>query len=296
MTAKTGLSRIFSDLHLGDRGCRVRTLAQLTPLFDGADAIVLNGDSLDTRPGPTHLSAAALARVNAATATHRAEFLNFLAHHAPPATILTGNHDPDISAQHTLDLAGGQIFVTHGDVFFDDIVPWSRDVPLMRRLLARELAQLAPDERGQFEHRLAVFRRVCACVPQRHHSESNPFLYVIGVLADVAWPTRALAVLRTWRDTPARVAGILRQHRPHARFLLMGHTHRPGSAHLPDGLTIINTGSFCAPATPYVVDVTAEKLVLRRVVSTGGEFRIDQTLATFALAPVAVSSKMISSA
>ncbi|HWZ95919.1 MAG TPA: metallophosphoesterase [Opitutaceae bacterium] len=293
MTAKTGVLRIFSDVHLGDRGCRVRTLEQLAPLFDGTDALVLNGDSLDTRPGPVHLSTAALAAVNADTAGQRAQFLDFFAHHAPSTTLLTGNHDPDISAEHALDLAEGKVFVTHGDIFFDDIVPWSRDVSIMRKLLSREFAALTPVERTQLDHRFAAFRRVCACVPQRHHSERNPFLYTFGVLADVAWPTRTLAVLRTWRETPALAAAFLRLHRPQARFLLMGHTHRPGIVQVPGGLTVINTGSFCAPASPCAVDLTPEKLILRRVVSRGGVFRFGRTLAAFSLASAAASTKIL---
>jgi predicted phosphodiesterase len=293
MTAKTGVLRIFSDLHLGDRGCRVRTLERLAPLFEGADALVLNGDSLDTRPGPVHLSATALAAANTNTAAQRAGFLDFLAHHAPPTTLLTGNHDPDISTQHTLDLADGQIFVTHGDILFDDIVPWSRDVRLMRKLLARELAALTPGERMQLDLRLAAFRRACACVPQRHHSERNPFLYTFGVLADVAWPMRTFAVLRAWRETPARADAFLRIHRPPARFVLMGHTHRPGIVQTPGGLIVINTGSFCAPAAACAVDLTAEKLILRRIVSNGGGFRFGPTLATFALASAATSTKIV---
>jgi predicted phosphodiesterase len=293
MTAKIGVLRIFSDLHLGDHGCRLRTLGQLAPLFDGANALVLNGDSLDTRPGPVHLSPVALAAAKADSAAQRAGFLDFLAHHAPPTTLLTGNHDPDISAQHTLDLADGQIFVTHGDLFFDDIVPWSRDVPLMRKLLAREFAQFAPAERMQLEPRLTAFRRVCACVPQRHHSERNPFLYTWGVLADIAWPTRTFAVLRAWRETPALASAFLRTHRPHARFLLMGHTHRPGIVHTPSGITIINTGSFCAPADACAVDLTPEKLILRRIVSRGGMFRFGETLATFALASAATFPRIV---
>jgi predicted phosphodiesterase len=295
MTAKTGVLRIFSDLHLSDRGCRVRSLEQLTPLFDEADALVFNGDSLDTRPGPVHLSTVALAAANADTVAQRARFLDFLGHHAPPTTLLTGNHDPDISAQHTFDLSDGQIFITHGDIFFDDIVPWSRDLPLIRELLAREFAGLAPAERTQIEFRFAAFRRVCAGVPQRHHAERNPVRYALGVLSDLAWPTRTFAVLRSWRETPALAAAFLRTHRPHARFLLMGHTHRSGAVRAPGGLTVINTGSFCAPANPCAVDLTAEKLVLRRIVRRGGMFRFGQTLATFALASAATSPKILSS-
>jgi UDP-2,3-diacylglucosamine pyrophosphatase LpxH len=289
-----GILRIFSDLHLGDRGCRVHTLAQLAPLFDGADALVFNGDSLDTRPGPTHLKAAALAAANAANAARRTEFLEFLARRAPPTTLLTGNHDPDISAQHTLDLSRGQIFVTHGDVFFDDIVPWSRDVPAIRADLAREFAALAPAERTQLVSRLAIFRRVCARVAQRHHTQRNSLRYVSGVLADIAWPTRAIAVLRAWHEMPARAAAFVHTHRPQAHFLITGHTHRPGLVHVPGGLTIINTGSFCAPASACAVDLTPDKLILRRIAVRRGAFHFGRTLATFALAPAAISGKILS--
>jgi len=50
------VTRIFSDLHFGDRASRARRLAQLRPLLDGVDALVLNGDTLDTRPGPRSIS------------------------------------------------------------------------------------------------------------------------------------------------------------------------------------------------------------------------------------------------
>jgi hypothetical protein len=44
--------RIFSDLHYGDRSSRITRLAALAPLAEGAAAVIVNGDSLDTRPGP----------------------------------------------------------------------------------------------------------------------------------------------------------------------------------------------------------------------------------------------------
>ena len=44
------LIRIISDVHFADRGSRVRSLGQLRPLLEGATLLVLNGDTLDTRP------------------------------------------------------------------------------------------------------------------------------------------------------------------------------------------------------------------------------------------------------
>src|SRR3954466_6212027 len=51
-TVPAKLTRIFSDVHFGDRASRVDRLAQLRPLLDGVDQLVLNGDTMDTRPGP----------------------------------------------------------------------------------------------------------------------------------------------------------------------------------------------------------------------------------------------------
>ena len=36
-----------------DRGSRVPSLSALRPLFDGATSLIFNGDTIDTRPGPT---------------------------------------------------------------------------------------------------------------------------------------------------------------------------------------------------------------------------------------------------
>ncbi|MSU71295.1 MAG: hypothetical protein EXS43_02985 [Opitutus sp.] len=46
------ITRILSDIHFGDRASRVHRLAQLRPLLHGVAQLVLNGDTLDTRPGP----------------------------------------------------------------------------------------------------------------------------------------------------------------------------------------------------------------------------------------------------
>src|SRR5215212_11800756 len=72
------LTRIFSDVHFGDRASRVGRLAQLRPLLDGVDELVLNGDTMDTRPGPRpqHTNAC------------RAEWLEFARVNVPAATFI----------------------------------------------------------------------------------------------------------------------------------------------------------------------------------------------------------------
>lgn len=270
----TDVIRILSDLHYGDRGSRIRSLPSLTPLFEGASSLLLNGDTVDTRLGPDP----------AATAELRRAVLDFFSRSAPPTTFLTGNHDPDISSCHTLDLAGGQIFVTHGDIIFDDLVPWGQDATFARQQLREQLAALPAEVRDLLDSRLAVYRRVAAMIPQRHQSERNPWKYTASYIKDTVWPPhRVLRVLRAWHRAPGLAAELTRRYRPQARFAVIGHIHHPGYWRMPNGVTVLNTGSFGLPLGGCVIDVQADRVTLRRIKQRRGEFRLGRTVAEFAL-------------
>jgi predicted phosphodiesterase len=267
--------RIISDLHYGDRASRVRRLGQIAPLLDGPERIVVNGDTLDTRLG----------KHPQRTTELLGNVREFFAHESPPAVLVTGNHDNDISPTHALELGGGRVFVTHGDVLFEDIVPWGRDAPLIRRLVAEENARLAPAERAVLETQLAVIRRVAARLPQRHQVEPRFWKYLGSFLADTLWPPdRALRIIRTWREAPERASALLQAHRPGAGFIVLGHFHRPGVWRTAGGRVVINTGSFCPPLGGAVVDVSAGQVTVRQVREIRGEFRPGAVLAEFALA------------
>ncbi|MEO6876081.1 MAG: hypothetical protein ABI222_14785 [Opitutaceae bacterium] len=272
----TGVIRILSDLHYGDRGSRLRTLPSLAPLFEGASSLVLNGDSLDTRPGPDPVRTAQL----------RADLLGFFARSAPPTTILTGNHDPDISPEHSLDLADGQVFVMHGDIIFDDMVPWGQDAAVARQRLNKEFAARPAGTTETLAERFAIYRRVAASIPQRHQSEQNSFKYTLSFVADTIWPpNRVMRVLSAWRRAPRLAASLTQRFRPSARFAIIGHVHHPGFWRRPDGLVILNTGSFCPPSGGCAIDVGTDRLTLRRIVEHRGGFHFGKTMAEFALAP-----------
>lgn len=269
------LIRILSDLHYGDRASRIGSLAQLQPLLDGVTHLVLNGDTLDTRPGPAP----------AHTAACRAEILAFFPAHVPRVTFLTGNHDADLTGEHALDLAGGTVFVTHGDIMHDDIVPWSQDADFIRPRIAAGLATLAPVERTQLASRLMVWRRVAAAIPQRHQSETRGLRYAMHFARDTVWPpSRVWRVIRTWRREPALAAEFVRTHRPQAKFIAVGHTHRPGAWSTPSGVVVINTGSFCRPFGGCAIDLAGGRLSVHRIVQRAGEFQVTGTLAEFSLA------------
>lgn len=271
----THVTRIFSDLHFGDRASALDALESLMPLFEGADELVFNGDTLDTRPSRDAGASAALQQeVNA-----------FLARCAPPLRVLTGNHDPDFSAAHDAHLADGEVYVTHGDVLFDDIVPWSRDAALARRLVARELAALPADARPGLAARLGAYRRAAAAIPQRHQSERAGAKYMLSYVADTVWPpSRLLRVLRAWRTAPERAAALVRDFSLPARYFVMGHTHRFGFARTPSGLVVLNTGSFSLPGSAGVVDVAPGRVTLRRLNRRGREYRFSEASVEFPLA------------
>jgi predicted phosphodiesterase len=267
--------RILSDLHYGDRASRVRSLAALTPLFRGADRIVFNGDSLDTRIPPSSQRSPHLRR----------HFLEFVRQEVPGAVLLTGNHDADISDVHHLDLLGGIVFVTHGEILFEDLVPWSREQPEISELYRQQLAAVPAAERDRLEARLDACKRACVQLRFVHDPQPRgPWRRTVQTAAKFWPPRRTLAMIRAWRELPARVAAVVRCHRPRARFAIVGHTHLPGVWFRPD-VVVINTGSFCPPFGGYAVDVSPDQVVVRRVRQHGRLFRLGRVVASFALAP-----------
>lgn len=270
----TQLIRVISDVHFADRGSRVRSLAQLSPLLEGATSLVLNGDTLDTRPG----------RHAKRTAEMRHEVLEFFGAAGIPVTFLTGNHDPDLSKLHAMEFASGKVLVTHGDVLFDNIVPWSKDARLIRQKIISALAAEPDDGSCRLESRLSAYRSVAATIPQLHQSETNPFRYAVRLAGDTVWPpARALHILRAWREAPGRAAALVGRHRPKARFIAIGHTHRPGVWKTSSGIIVVNTGSFCRPFGAIAVEISPERFRVRRVEFKRGAFHPGPEMASFPL-------------
>ncbi len=264
--------RILSDLHYGDRSCRVQSLEQLRPLLDGAASIVLNGDTLDTRQG----------RHPQRTAQKRREVLDFFAGAGLPVTYLTGNHDPDFSREHALEFESGRILVTHGDVLFEAIVPWARNAAEIRHKILAALLALPGDAGSRLDGRLHAFRQVAASLPQRHQMEPDPLRYALSLAGETVWPPqRVLSILRAWREAPGRAAALARRHRPKARFIAIGHTHRPGVWRTASGIVVVNTGSFCRPFGAMALEITPGRLRVRQIEARAGRFHPGAAVAEF---------------
>jgi predicted phosphodiesterase len=263
--------RVFSDLHFRDAESHLQTLASLAPLFEGADEVILNGDTLDTQ--------------SAATRDHLPEVRAFFAATVARTTFISGNHDPDISplGEHTLH--SGRVWITHGDVLFDDIVPWGGlRGELVRRLTALSL-DLSPPELARIETRLRLHRLACHALPERHDISSRDLLRRLRRITRALLPPRqALAMLRAWRDTPRLADELASRHRPDARLVLVGHTHYPGVWRRPGGRVVVNTGSFSRFWGGHLVELQDELVKVRRIEKRAGEFLPGRTLAEFPLA------------
>jgi predicted phosphodiesterase len=266
------VTRIFSDLHYLDGQSTLHRLETLVPLLQGVDHVILNGDTLDTQipDAPAHVD----------------ELRAFFARHVPRVTFLSGNHDPYIVSDAELSLNDGRVWITHGDVLFDEVAPWSgHRTEIIRR--QKRLADTTPSSNpGLIEERLRRNRIVCEGLPEPH----NPFdrslwtraLRVARVLFP---PRRLLAMVNVWFVTPGLARRLARAQRPSARLVVVGHTHFPGVWSEGEGPVVINTGSFCGPFGGLFVELRGDHVQAVRIVQKNGQFHPGRTVAGFSLAP-----------
>lgn len=263
--------RILSDLHLFDARTQVRAWRQLEPLLDGVRTLVLNGDSCEMRRGVTSAQVAALKE--------------FFQSRVPEVVFVTGNHDPDISDTHELLAAGGRVWVTHGDVCLDDLTPWSRHAAEIKRMVAALLAAEPALDYMRLDVRMRIARAVA-------RAEQNvPDYITAGWRAHLAWgwrtffpPRQTLAMVRCWRDLPALATGFAVAQRPTAQVVVLGHVHFPGVWRRGTaGPVIVNTGSFFRPLGGNLVDVSDERVLVRRIVREGGRFKPGRLIAEIPL-------------
>ncbi len=262
--------RILSDLHLRDASSRIRRLDDLAPLLEGIDELWLNGDTCDNQSG---MPAAALEELQA-----------YFISRVPAVRFLTGNHDPDISGNHEASCAEGQVWVTHGDVFMDDMVPWGRIRAKLVACLHEILASDPSLDFSTFEGRIQAMRQAAARVGRNFDPERTHVSHQLARLFAVFFPPRqTLAMLHTWWTFPTRVVACTRRWRPQARIIVTGHVHFPRIWHRGD-TTVINTGAFTGPLGARAVDIDAGLLTVRPIQQRHGAWHPGRPLLTIPLA------------
>jgi len=264
--------RILSDVHFGHPASMVEHPGQLVPLLRDAKTVVFNGDTVELR----YLRGRRIGLGNSRLMREVCESVG-----ARPVFI-NGNHDPILSELSHLDLVDGAVLVTHGDLLFHDISPWSHDAEALGEAHTRELAVLGEDSLLDFEKRLKASKRAALSIELHRSQPRRDKLSAIRTILRECWPPwRPLQILHSWAITPARAEAIARVFRPQARFILIGHTHLSGCWRRGPR-TIINTGSFLPLGGRMAIDVVGDTLTVRPILLERGEFKAGEGMMRFA--------------
>ena len=272
MSTNSDPTIIISDLHLGHRATQIRDPEELVPILKEARSVIFNGDTVEMRTP-----------VDRPVGRHMAAVVARLCHSIGcRATFINGNHDPAVSKIDHLDLMDGRILVTHGDILFLGVAPWSRQALAYRRIHLRALANLGPDALMSFEKRLLAAKRTSIKLqllerPVTEHSKAPK----LGVLVHVFWPPhRPIMILRAWLQTPTLAARLCDLFRPNARYVIVGHTHYPG-CWKRGPVTVINTGSYVLHFGALAVLLDGESIEIRKVIKQKEGFALGKRIARF---------------
>jgi predicted phosphodiesterase len=265
--------RIISDIHLGNRASLVLEPEKVAALFQGVGTVVLNGDTFDHRR-----------RERGKAPNHPIELFENLAwREGAELVMIAGNHDPDCSTVYHLDLAHGQILVTHGDVLYPEIAPWSHFAAQFREMIRKELEELEHPSLHTLEHLLATNKSVARQILIQPHFYFPTNEGFIRHLLRYLWPpVRILRILGSWQRLPVSAAELAEDHRPQARFIIVGHTHFPGVWNRR-GRCIINTGSFLPLLGRRLVDIHEDRVEVRKIRRSVNAFHPGRLVKQYAL-------------
>jgi predicted phosphodiesterase len=276
MSTVSGPTIILSDLHLGHRGSQIGDPEEITPILKEAGSVVFNGDTVEMRTA-----------VDRPVGRRMAAELARLCHHVGcRPTFINGNHDPFISKIDHLDLADGKLLVTHGDILFLGVAPWSRQALAYRKIHLRALAHLGPDALINFEKRLLATKRASLRLqlleePVTGHAPAPE----LRVLLRQAWPPhRPFMIIRAWMQTPTLAARLGELFRPEARYVVIGHTHYPGFWRRGQ-ITVINTGSYVLHFGALAVILDGTSVEIRKIKRQKEGFALGKRIARFQEAP-----------
>jgi UDP-2,3-diacylglucosamine pyrophosphatase LpxH len=264
---------ILSDLHLGHPASYLTDPARLAPLFEGAATVVFNGDTAEM-----------LWLGNRDQAQEQLERLAevCLAAGARPV-FLNGNHDPVVSSASYLDLCGGVVLVTHGDILFPAVAPWSRDAAVVGPEHDRLVSEMDEQAWADLTERLIASKRATLRLEMHEPRRRRGRFAGVALALGESWPPwRPLRIVHCWVKTPALADALAGQYRPAARYVIVGHTHWAGVWQRGERV-IINTGSFLPYSGRSAVRLTPERVEVRAIVAQGGDWvfgpvRLDRPL------------------
>lgn len=256
---------IVSDLHYGHPIGKLNDLKDLGPILAGIKTLIVNGDYTESRLG------ADLAR-----AREKVELLRSYTHSLDVALVmLEGNHDPGLYGQSWLELADGQIVVTHGDCLYWDIAPWSPEIEPYRQVWQPFRQEWEAACQDSWPRLLAYTEARRKEV--RHCGDKfarGPGGKLRSALRLAMKPLRILRMLEVWTTSHLRAEKLVRRLSPRARFFLYGHTHHSVVKKRGD-LVLINTGAWQAYASTRIVRVGDGEVRIGKVGWKDGTLEVD---------------------
>jgi UDP-2,3-diacylglucosamine pyrophosphatase LpxH len=263
--------RILSDLHLGHRVSRIGSVEQLRPLIAGAERVIFNGDTWQE-----------LARLfRERSASMLADLEKLCAEEGAEPLFLSGNHDPGWSGPGWAELAGGRILVTHGDAFFPDGSPWSREA-LTRQDKVGELWARYQEEIGDPAARILLAREMALLLRARDYPKGKRLWQ--RVFDAVRPPRRALEMLRVWATQADAAAMFAERYFPRAEIIVKGHFHRAGIWH-KRGKLVVNLGAFMNPCPAMWADFDGSLFRCGKVDESGPEYRLGEISGVWRVRP-----------
>ena len=265
---------ILSDLHLGHRASLIKNPAQLSSLLHGPGSVIFNGDTAEMRTPEDRTVGRKLA----------ADLARVCHHAGRKAFFINGNHDPTVSSTNHLDLLGGSILVTHGDILYLGVAPWSRDAHHYLKKHRQILDGLGPDAYSDFEKRLLATKRTSIELEMIERPLTRGRLVGFRHVLQQFWPPwRPLMIAKAWYDLPRLAVDLTHAFRPDARFTIVGHTHHPGVWKLEQRV-IVNTGGFIPHFGALAVTIEIGRLEIREVKLRNGQFALGKLRGTFGVA------------
>ncbi|MDQ8205573.1 metallophosphoesterase family protein [Pelagicoccus sp. SDUM812003] len=268
--------RIVSDLHIGHRASLIEHAKAIAPLADGVERLVFNGDTLELKYGDLESS-----HYNAAE--QKSIFLEEVSKWGVETTLITGNHDPAISEVHSASLRDGAVFATHGDGLYKEIAPWSSSIKLLRAC-SKGIDENQTGRTAEDLHRYLSLHKQVSIKAHEMDETYNPTLWgKLRIFLHQAWPPDTpFRILKCWRETPDRAVSLAERFEIQAKFLIVGHTHKPGIWQRGDRY-VINLGSYFPWPGAYCVDIADNLLEVKRVRKGRNRVTIGETIRSFEL-------------
>jgi UDP-2,3-diacylglucosamine pyrophosphatase LpxH len=264
---------ILSDLHLGHRSCLIRNPEQLAPLLRNTGTVIFNGDTAEMRVEADRVIGRRMA----------AELAHVCHQVGTKALFVNGNHDPTISNINHVELAEGVVLITHGDILFLGVAPWSKDAIHYLNAHRKILKDLKPETLSDLEHQLRATKQASLALQQLEDSATKGTGRKFGLFVRQLWPpSRPFKIMKAWLELPDRSANLAAVYRPEARFVVVGHTHYPGIWRRA-GRIIINTGSFVPYLPAHGVILESGRLEVRKVDRTHEGFTLGKAIDRWAI-------------